>query len=997
MLGQLLAKVIGTQNDRELKRLMPLVSTINDLESATQPLSVEQFRAKTAEFKERVSRGESIDDLLPEAFAVVREAGRRALNMRHYDVQLIGGMILHGGKIAEMKTGEGKTLVATLPAYLNALEGQGVHIVTVNDYLARRDSEWMGRIYRYLGMSVGVIQHELTDEQRQAAYGADITYGTNNEFGFDYLRDNMKFELSSMVQRGHRFAIVDEVDSILIDEARTPLIISGPAEMSTDLYYEVDKIIPKLKKGEVHQGQVKTEDRDRLEASGDYTVDEKHKTVTLTEAGMAKAEQLLAHRMEPGGLYDPGNMPLLHHIHQALRAHVHYKLDVEYMIKEGQVVIVDEFTGRLMPGRRWSDGLHQAVEAKEGVKIERENQTLATITFQNYFRKYKKLAGMTGTAETEAPEFGKIYNLDVNVIPTNRQLRRVEEPDLVYRTEGEKWSAIVDDIIARQTEGRPALVGTVSIEKSERLSGMLKRKGTKHVVLNAKYHAQEAEIVAQAGRKGGITIATNMAGRGTDILLGGNPEHMARQQALGEGVAEKLPKGEEKFVDDEDFVYFFMVDMFYRVKRDDWDRIYGHFKRLCADEHEEVVALGGLHIVGTERHEARRIDNQLRGRAGRQGDPGSSRFYLSLEDDLMRIFGSDRISGLMQRLGMEENVPIEHGMVTRAIERAQKQVEAQNFAVRKHLLEYDDVMNKQRESVYTLRREILEGKIHLAEDELSDTRGYVMATAEEILDDKIDLFAGKEMDEEEWDLDALKRELTQIFGLTDTDYAEVGLTNKSTAELRDMLWERLEKKYGEKEKIVPAELMRRVERDLMLQIVDAQWKDHLYSLDHLKEGIGLRGYGQRDPLVEYKKESFQLFQDMRRRMEEEVVRYLWWLRPVVEGEGGDQPVPVRASRGRGVPPPVRSGSRSASVSLTYNDPGTQRAPAFVGAGAAATAGGGLAGAVREPSRRAAASRPARVGGDDAPIKTVRREEPKIGRNDPCWCGSGKKFKKCHGA
>jgi preprotein translocase subunit SecA len=771
MIGQLLAKVIGTQNDRELKRLMPLVAQINELEATIQPLSDEQLRAKTAEFKERVAKGETLDELLPEAFAVVREAGRRALNMRHYDVQLIGGMILHSGKIAEMKTGEGKTLVATLPAYLNGLGGQGVHVVTVNDYLARRDSEWMGRIYRFLGMSVGVIQHELTDQQRQVAYGADITYGTNNEFGFDYLRDNMKFELTSMVQRGHHFAIVDEVDSILIDEARTPLIISGPAEASTDLYYEVDRIIPKLKKGEVHQGQVKTEDRDRLEASGDYTVDEKHKTVTLTEAGMAKAEQLLAHRMEEGGLYDPANMPLLHHIHQALRAHVHYRLDVEYMIKDGQVVIVDEFTGRLMPGRRWSDGLHQAVEAKEGVKIERENQTLATITFQNYFRKYKKLAGMTGTAETEAAEFGKIYNLDVNVIPTNRVLRRVEEPDLVYRTEAEKWSAIVDDIIAKQAEGRPALVGTVSIEKSERLSGMLKRKGVKHVVLNAKYHAQEAEIVAQAGRKDAITIATNMAGRGTDILLGGNAEHMARQQALAEGIAEKLPKGEEKFVDDEEFVYFFMVDTFYRVKRADWERIFGHFKRHCADEHEQVVGLGGLHIVGTERHEARRIDNQLRGRAGRQGDPGSSRFYLSLEDDLMRIFGTNRVSGLMQRLGMEENVPIEHGMVTRAIERAQKQVEYQNFGVRKHLLEYDDVMNKQRESVYTLRREILDCKIHLSEEEISDTRGYVMATAEEILDDKIDLFAGKATDEEEWDLEALKRDLTQVFSLTDRDYA----------------------------------------------------------------------------------------------------------------------------------------------------------------------------------------------------------------------------------
>ncbi len=979
MIGQLLAKVIGTQNDRELKRLWPVISKVNALETSVESLSDAELRAKTAEFKQRVADGEELDDLLPEAFAVVREAGRRVLNMRHYDVQLIGGIVLHSGKIAEMKTGEGKTLVATLPAYLNALAGKGVHVVTVNDYLARRDSEWMGKVYRFLGLSVGVIQHELNDQQRQVAYGADITYGTNNEFGFDYLRDNMKFDLGSMVQRGHHFSIVDEVDSILIDEARTPLIISGPAEESTDLYYEVDRIIPKLKRGEVHQGQVKGEDRDRLEASGDYVVDEKNKTASLTESGMAKAEQLLAHRLQEGGLYDPANMPLLHHVHQALRAHVHYQLDVQYMIKDGQVVIVDEFTGRLMPGRRWSDGLHQAVEAKERVKIERENQTLATVTFQNYFRKYKKLAGMTGTAETEAPEFGKIYNLDVMVIPTNRPLVRLEEPDSVYRTEGEKWNAIVDDIVAKQTEGRPVLVGTVSIEKSERLSGMLKRRGTKHVVLNAKYHAQEAEIVAQAGRKANITIATNMAGRGTDILLGGNPEYMARQQAIAEGVAEKLARGEEKYVDDEEFVYFFLVDTFYRIPRSDWDRIFTHFRRECEAEHNDVVSVGGLHIIGTERHEARRIDNQLRGRAGRQGDPGSSRFYLSLEDDLMRIFGSDRISGLMQRLGMEEGVPIEHGMVTKAIERAQRQVEAQNFSVRKHLLEYDDVMNKQRESVYTLRREILEGKVHLTEDDIGDTRAYVMITAEEIVDEKIQLFAGQDTDEDEWDLEALRRELTQVFGLTDTDYEEIGLDNKSSDELRDMVWERVRTRYEEKEKVVPADLLRRVERDLMLQIVDAQWKDHLYSLDHLKEGIGLRGYGQRDPLVEYKKESFTLFQDMRRRIEEEIVRYLWWLK--IESDA-PAAAPIRASR-----PAPRTPS-----ALSYNDPSAARAPAFVGAGAAATATGGtsIGASPRAP-------RPARVGGDDAPIKTVRREEPKIGRNDPCWCGSGKKFKKCHGA
>src|SRR6187401_2506811 len=731
ILDKALAKVFGTANERELKRLTPAVAQINAFEPAIKPLSDEDLRGKTAEFRERFAGGETLDQLLPEAFAVVREAGRRTLNMRHFDVQLIGGMVLHRGKIAEMKTGEGKTLVATLPAYLNALEGKGVHVVTVNDYLARRDSEWMGRIYRFLGMSVGVIQHDLNDQERQVAYGCDITYGTNNEFGFDYLRDNMKFDLAQYVQRGHPFAIVDEVDSILIDEARTPLIISGPAEESTEMYYEVDRIIPRLTPGAVTQGNVKAEDREELEKTGDYLVDEKHKTVTLTESGMAKSEKMLEHRLQPGGLYDPANMPLLHHINQALRAHALFKLDVDYMVKDGEVVIVDEFTGRLMPGRRWSDGLHQAVEAKEKVKIERENQTLATVTFQNYFRKYKKLSGMTGTADTEAQEFASIYKLDVMVVPTNRVLKRIEEADSVYRTEKEKYDAIVLDLIEKQKQGRPALVGTVSIEKSERLSKLLKLRGIKHVVLNAKFHAQEAEIVAQAGRKNTVTIATNMAGRGTDILLGGNPEFMARQQALADEIVERLPKGQEKFVDDADFVYFYHLDSFYRVQRPEYERIFSVYKASTDVEHDEVVALGGLHIIATERHEARRIDNQLRGRAGRQGDPGSSRFYLSLEDDLMRIFGSDRISGLMQRLGMEDGVPIEHGMVTKAIERAQKQVEAQNFGTRKHLLEYDDVMNKQRENIYALRRELLEGKIRVEDEEAEevneiDTRAYLM-------------------------------------------------------------------------------------------------------------------------------------------------------------------------------------------------------------------------------------------------------------------------------
>jgi preprotein translocase subunit SecA len=968
MIGQLLAKVIGTQNEREIKRLRPLVAEITALEPGIQKLTDEQIREKTVEFRKRVADGESLDDLLVESFAVVREAGRRVLNMRHFDVQLMGGMVLHRGTIAEMKTGEGKTLVATLPAYLNALEGKGVHVVTVNDYLARRDSEWMGRLYRFLGMSVGVIQHDLRDEQRQVAYGADITYGTNNEFGFDYLRDNMKFELGHMVQRGHHYAIVDEVDSILIDEARTPLIISGPAEESTDLYYEVDRIIPKLKKGAVTQGNVKAEDREELEKTGDYLVDEKHKTVTLTETGMAKAEQMLAHRLVEGsnGLYDPANMPLLHHVNQALRAHTLFRLDVEYMIKDGGVVIVDEFTGRLMPGRRWSDGLHQAVEAKEKVKIERENQTLATITFQNYFRKYKKLSGMTGTAETEAAEFNKIYSLDVIVVPTNRPLTRIEEPDLIYRTEREKFEAIVNDIIEKQTSGRPTLVGTVSIEKSERLSSLLKKRGIKHVVLNAKYHAQEAEIVAQAGHKNNVVIATNMAGRGTDILLGGNAEYAARQQCLAEEVAQRLPKGEEKFIDDEEFVYYFHVDGFYRVPRPDWERIFTHFKRQMEAEHEEVVNIGGLHILGTERHEARRIDNQLRGRAGRQGDPGSSRFYLSLEDDLMRIFGSDRIAGLMQRLGMEEGVPIEHGMVTRAIERAQKQVEAQNFSVRKHLLEYDDVMNKQRESVYTLRREVLNGHVHLTEDEVVDTREYALALAEEILDEQVERFAGKNLDLEEWDIPELIRELSRVFGVEPEALEALKLDDKSTDEISDAVWTLVKSSYLEKETMVGPDLLRRIERDIMLQIVDGQWKDHLYSLDHLKEGIGLRGYGQRDPLVEYKKESYGLFQDMKARIEEEMVRYLFWLRPVINE---DAPTIAR-------PAPRRP------TEVTMSKPAAEPIPAFAGA--------------RASSVNQTAPAPARTGGDDV-IKTVKRDEPKVGRNDPCPCGSGKKYKKCHGA
>ena len=963
MLDTLLAKIFGTKNERELKRLRPLVASINEREPALTTLDDDELRGHTAQFRERLDRGEPLNDLLPDAFAVVRETGRRTLQMRHFDVQLIGGIMLHRGTITEMKTGEGKTLVATLPAYLNGLVRQGVHIVTVNDYLARRDSEWMGRIFRFLGMTVGVIQHDLRDAERQAHYRCDITYGTNNEFGFDYLRDNMKFDLSQYVQRGHHFAIVDEVDSILIDEARTPLIISGPAEESNELYYEVDRIIPRLKAGAVTQGDVKSEDREALEATGDYITDEKHKTVALTESGMATCEKLLAHRLSPGGLYDPVNMPLLHHVNQALRAHNLFRRDVHYMVKDAQVVIVDEFTGRLMPGRRWSDGLHQAVEAKEQVKIERENQTLATITFQNYFRKYTTLSGMTGTADTEATEFAKIYNLDVVVIPTNRPLLRFEEPDTIYRTENEKYEAIVHDISEQQAHGRPILVGTVSIEKSERLSSLLKRRGIKHVVLNAKYHAQEAEIVAQAGRQGTVTIATNMAGRGTDILLGGNPEFMARQQCLADEVAERLPKGEERFVDDEEFVHFYHLENFYRVSKRAWTPRFECSATHTAVEHEAVVRARGLHIIATERHEARRIDNQLRGRAGRQGDPGSSRFYLSLEDDLMRIFGSDRISGLMQRLGMEEGVPIEHNMVTRAIERAQRQVEAQNFSVRKHLLEYDDVMNKQRESVYALRRELLEGRIRMAEDEIVDSRQYLMTLAEDALDGRVDTHCGKDAEPEDWDLAALKRSVTELFALTAKDLDGIELEGLGPDEIRDALWKQATARYADKEAAVSADIYRRVERDVMLQIVDGQWKDHLYSLDHLKDGIGLRGYGQRDPLVEYKRESFGLFQAMKERIDEESVKYLWRLRPVVQ----DAPEARRPATRRAAP-------------VMLNDP-SELVPAFAGAVAGARGG---------------APRPPRTGGDDAAVRTVRRDAPKVGRNDPCPCGSGKKYKKCHG-
>jgi len=828
MVNWLISKIFGTQNERDLKKLQPFVAAANEIEPRIQKLSDDELRAKTAEFKDKLSQGATLDDILVESFAVVRESGRRTVRMRPFDVQVIGGVVLHQGKISEMKTGEGKTLVATLPAYLNALEGKGVHIVTVNDYLAKRDTEWMGPVYRALGLTVGTIQHELNDIDRKAAYNADITYGTNNEFGFDYLRDNMKFRLSDLVQRGHRYAIVDEVDSILIDEARTPLIISGPTEESTALYYKVDNLVRRLHK-EKH-----------------FKVDEKTRTVSILEDGVAESERGL----NVSNLYDLANMELVHHINQSLKAHYLFKRDVDYMVKDGKVIIVDEFTGRLMPGRRYSDGLHQALEAKEKVRVEEENQTLASITFQNYFRMYKKLAGMTGTAATEAAEFGQIYKLDVVEIPTNKELIRLENPDVVFRTAKEKWEAVVNEITELNREGRPILVGTTSIEKSEHLSEILRRRAVKHVVLNARYHEMEATIIAQAGRIGAVTIATNMAGRGVDILLGGNPSFLASENLRKSGVDPLKATPEQ------------------------WEAALAAAAAATQTDHEKVVSLAGLHICGTERHEARRIDNQLRGRAGRQGDPGSSRFYLSLEDDLMRIFGSERISGLMARIGMSEGVPIEHNMVSKAIERAQRQVEAQNFSIRKHLLEYDDVMNKQRETIYKMRKEILEGK---------DMKSYVQELIETIVDWHLDTYANKEKSPEDWDVEALKQAVGTQFGFN-LDELRIDWQAVTYDVVREKIAGTLKTVYDEKERILTPPRMREFERIIMLQVIDSQWKDHLLGMDYLKEGIGLRGYGQRDPLIEYKKESYEMFQAMMDRVEEDSVRYLFLIQPVLEEE-----------------------------------------------------------------------------------------------------------------
>jgi preprotein translocase subunit SecA len=996
ILDRVVATFIGTKHERDIKKLQPIVAAINAKEAETQAMSDDALKAQFLKLKdevqERLKDADSsatgyreilqaaFEPAIVPAFALAREAGRRFLNMRHFDVQLIGGLVLHDGKIAEMKTGEGKTLVATLPAVLNALAGRGVHIVTVNDYLARRDAEWMSPLYRGLGMSVGVIVNDLDDVQRRAAYGADITYGTNNEYGFDYLRDNMKYDITHCVQRGHQFAIVDEVDSILIDEARTPLIISGPAEESTDKYYRIDKIIPKLIQ-EI-----------------DYTLDEKHRQATLTEEGVSKCERMLG----LGNMYDPAHMELIHHVYQGLRAHTLYKRDVDYVVKDGEVIIVDEFTGRQMPGRRWSDGLHQAVEAKEGVKIERENQTLATITFQNYFRMYKKLSGMTGTAETEASEFDKIYKLDVVVIPTNRTLIRIENPDVVYRTEKEKFEAVVNGIMQEDNSfahgikhyhqrGQPVLVGTISIEKSETIAEILKRAGVPHEVLNAKQHERESNIVAQAGRKGAVTVATNMAGRGTDILLGGNPEAMTREYFLKNRLA--MPYAQAPAVIPADtqspngeaapsavpMVLFQHEGKIFQVPVDQWKPIFEQFAQQCKAEHDEVVALGGLHILGTERHEARRIDNQLRGRAGRQGDPGSSRFFLCLEDDLMRIFGGERLRALMYRFGMTEGVPIESKLISRRIETAQKSVEAQNFDARKHLLEYDDVMNKQRETIYGIRRSALEGK---------DQRDYIIGIAEDIARELVDTYCARELHPTQWNATQFLAEVNSEFGI-DAKAVDADPAALNHDQLSDAIAEAVAKKYADKETQLTPDLMRWLERRIILDVVDGQWKDHLLSLDHLKEGIGLRGYGQKDPLVEFKKEAFILFEDMMTRIDNETIRYLYNVQVQMEGNqpgpggplavgGGGPRQPVPAG-----PRPSRPFAAAASAAARVADEPAPQLPAF-------------AREMERKQQRQEKEMQYQSGAAQAEAPKPVRAGAKVGRNDPCPCGSGKKYKKCHG-
>jgi preprotein translocase subunit SecA len=908
MIGSAIRKIFGSKNDREIKRIQTYLQAINTLESAFEKLTDDELKTKTSEFKERIKKEfealssdlpkperkeqeeQILKKIMPEAFATVREAAKRVLGMRHYDVQLIGGIVLHEGKIAEMKTGEGKTLMSTLPVYLNALSGRGAHVVTVNDYLAKRDSEWMGRVYKFLGLTVGTIQHDMSDEKRKVAYGSDITYGTNNEFGFDFLRDNMKFSIEQFVQRAHNFAVVDEVDSILIDEARTPLIISGPAEDSTDKYYTIDKIIPKLKKDE------------------DFQVDEKARSANLTETGVSRVEELL--NIE--NLYDPANVEILHHVNQGLKAHSLFSKDIDYIVKDDQVIIVDEFTGRLMAGRRWSDGLHQAVEAKEKVKIENENQTLATITFQNYFRLYIKLSGMTGTADTEAAEFQAIYGLEVIVVPSNRPMVRKDQADVIYRTSKEKFNAITNEIEELNKKGQPVLVGTISINNSELISTMLKKRGIKHQVLNAKFHEKEAEIVAQAGRIAEVTIATNMAGRGTDILLGGNPDFLAKRDFQA-----------NPDLDDEQ-------------KR----TIISKYLAKCEEDKKRVIELGGLHILGTERHESRRIDNQLRGRAGRQGDPGSSRFYMSLEDDLLRIFGSDRISGIMLKLGMEEGEPIEHSMVSKAIENAQKKVEGHNFGIRKHLLEYDDVMSKQREVIYNLRRQILSGE---------NAKDKIIEMAENVIEESLPKYIYAEKPSEEWDIKGLTDYLAIQFGIfAERKDNKILLPDSKIIDFENISADQMFKEitgvaidaYDKKEaEMNNPDMMRYIERVMTLQIIDSQWKDHLLSMDHLKEGIGFRGYAQKNPLNEYKREGFDLFSAMIDRIKEESVRYLFRVQISKEQ---DEEIKIE----------------------------------------------------RKQQQRVLLHRGDSAGEEHS--KTVKKDLEKVGRNDPCPCGSNKKYKKCCG-
>ncbi|MGB8931302.1 MAG: preprotein translocase subunit SecA [Anaeromyxobacteraceae bacterium] len=939
MFSYVLKKIVGTKNEREIKRLRPLVARVAELEPRMKALRDEDFARLTAEWKEQVQqKGRSLDELMPEAFALVREAGVRALGMRHFDVQLLGGAVLHSGKIAEMKTGEGKTLVATLPSYLNALSGRGVHVVTVNDYLARRDSEWMGRLFKFCGMRTGVVVHGVTDAERQDAYAADVTYGQNNEFGFDYLRDNMKFRLQDYVQRELNFAIVDEVDSILIDEARTPLIISGPSDESSELYYKVNQVIPSMIR------------------DADFTVDEKARTVVMTDAGVEKMEKKLSVQ----NLYDADSIEVLHHVEQALRAHHLYRNEVDYVVKEGEVIIVDEFTGRLMPGRRWSDGLHQAVEAKEGVKIEAENQTLATISFQNYFRMYSKLAGMTGTADTEAEEFAKTYNRDVVVVPTNKVNVRKDSEDLVYRSEREKFDAICEEIARRNEKGQPVLVGTVSVAKSEVVASLLKKRGVRHNVLNAKHHAREAEIVAQAGRKGAVTISTNMAGRGTDIILGGNAEMMARHEVGPQPDAPMEGEDEASFL----------------ARRQEWEqRLHETIARLeaqTAAEHDEVVAAGGLHIVGTERHESRRIDNQLRGRAGRQGDPGSSIFFLSLEDDLMRIFGSERIQGLMTRLGMKEGEQIEHPWLTKSIEGAQKKVEGHNFDIRKNTLEYDDVMNQQRRSIYGLRRMVLgfgagvpvveydeDPKTHVKTRRervwtLEDQRAQVLDLIEDLVIDMVEAACPQRL--ADWDLEALSAQVKEQFGV-DMRFAQPsGRAQDAREAIKEQVFSVVEKGYLRKEEELGADadgvpVLRRYEQYLYLQAIDQLWKDHLLSMDHLRQGIGLRSYGQKDPKQEYKKEGYEMFVQMTWRVKSAVIGQILRLQ-LVRQESAEEIEQKRLAL-----------QRRAMQRITESH---------------AEAGGGDEGA---PAPKQ---------------ETMVRAQPKVGRNDPCPCGSGKKYKKCHG-